>query len=107
SALEVTEAHLERIEKLNPELLAFLSVSKDGAHAAARQIDLSIRAGKNPGPLAGVPYGCKDLIFTRELPTTAGSRVLASSTPEHDATVVTRITEAGGILLGKTSLPEF
>ena len=103
SSVEVTRALLERIERLDDRLRAFITVDAEGALAAARVAD------KRPsgGSLHGVPIALKDNIQTRGLRTTAGSRVLAQHVPERDAPVVTSLTDAGAIVLGKTNLHEF
>jgi aspartyl-tRNA(Asn)/glutamyl-tRNA(Gln) amidotransferase subunit A len=103
SAVEVAQAHLERIEAVDPAVHAFLHVDAEGALAQARRVD----AGEVSGPLAGVPLACKDVIVTRGVPTTAGSRILAGWRPPYDATIVERMHEAGIVVLGKTNMDEF
>jgi aspartyl-tRNA(Asn)/glutamyl-tRNA(Gln) amidotransferase subunit A len=100
---EVTSVLLERIERYDPYLRAFITVDAEQALAAARLADRSDRAG----PLHGVPIAIKDNIATRGLRTTAGSRVLADWIPERDAPVVRDLRAAGAIVLGKTNLHEF
>ena len=104
---ELTALHLEQIEALNPALNAFLVVDADGAMAAARDIDARRAAGEEMGPLAGVPIAVKDNFCTRDLPTTCGSRMLEGWVPPYDATIITRLREAGLIILGKTNMDEF
>lgn len=107
SALELTEACLARIEESNPELNAFLTVTADEARAAARKADEELRAGRDRGPLHGIPVAHKDLFCTTGVKTTSGSKVFADYVPGFDATVVARLREAGTVLLGKTNLHEF
>jgi len=107
SSEEATRAYLGRVEGYDGELHAFLHVDADGALAAARDTDRR-RAGGEPLPaLAGVPVAVKDLLCTKGLPTTCGSRILSGWRPPYDATVVTRLRKAGMPILGKTNLDEF
>jgi aspartyl-tRNA(Asn)/glutamyl-tRNA(Gln) amidotransferase subunit A len=103
SAVEVAQAHLDRIEAVDGKVHAFLHVDHDGALAQARRVD----AGDVTSPLAGVPLALKDVIVTRGVPTTAGSRMLAGWIPPYDAHVVERMREAGVVVLGKTNMDEF
>src|SRR3954465_3434906 len=103
SAVEVTQAHLDRITAVDDGVPAFLHVDTDGALAQARRVD----AGEITGPLAGVPLACKDVIVTRDIPTTAGSRILDGWGPPYDATIVERLRAAGVVVLGKTNMDEF
>ena len=107
SALEVTDAHLARIEAVDPAVHAFLHVDVEGAREAARRVDARRTAGEQLGPLAGVPLALKDIIATEGVPTTCGSRILQGWRPPYDATVVTRLREAGVVVLGKTNMDEF
>ncbi|HET9773019.1 MAG TPA: amidase, partial [Acidimicrobiia bacterium] len=107
SAVEVTDAHLERIEALDGEIRAFLCVGADTARAAAAEVDTARGRGEELGPLAGVPVAVKDMFCTRELPTTAGSRILEGWRPPYDSTVVARLRAAGAVVIGKTNLDEF
>src|SRR3954451_6218027 len=102
SAVEVAQAHLDRIAKVDGQVHAFLHVDRDGALEQARRVD----AGEVTGPLAGVPVAVKDVIVTRGLPTTAGSRILAGWRPPYDATIVERMRAAGLVILGKTNMDE-
>jgi len=103
SAVEVAQAHLDRIAEVDGKLNAFLHVDADGALAQARRVD----AGEVSGPLAGVPLALKDVIVTKGLPTTAGSRILEGWRPPYDAHIVERMREAGIVVLGKTNMDEF
>ncbi len=107
SAVEVTQAHLDRIEAVDTDVHAFLHVDAPGALAAARALDARRSAGEPLGPLAGVPIAVKDVVTTRGLPTTAGSRILQGWVPPYDATLVTRLRAAGLVVLGKTNMDEF
>jgi aspartyl-tRNA(Asn)/glutamyl-tRNA(Gln) amidotransferase subunit A len=107
SAAEVTRAHLDRIGERDGALHAFLHVDADGALAAADRVDRDRAAGRPLGPLAGVPLALKDVFVQRGVPTTAGSRILEGWRPPYDATVVTRLREAGVVILGKTNMDEF
>src|SRR4051795_6761073 len=107
SALEVTEAHLDRIAATDQVVHAFLHVDHDGARAAARAVDERGRAGQPLGPLAGVPLALKDVIVTEGIPTTCASRILEGWVPPYDATVTRKLREAGIVILGKTNMDEF
>ncbi|MGB6453721.1 MAG: Asp-tRNA(Asn)/Glu-tRNA(Gln) amidotransferase subunit GatA [Streptosporangiaceae bacterium] len=107
SAVEVTQAHLDRIVTVEPELHAFLHVAGIGALAAAEEIDRKRAAGGQLGPLAGVPLALKDVLTTADMPTTCGSRILEGWQPPYDATVTRRLRDAGVIILGKTNMDEF
>ncbi|MDX6199896.1 MAG: aspartyl-tRNA(Asn)/glutamyl-tRNA(Gln) amidotransferase subunit [Actinomycetota bacterium] len=103
SAVEVAQAHLDRIAKVDGQLHAFLHVDAEGALATARKVD----SGELTGPLAGVPLALKDVIVQQGVPTTVGSRILEGWRPPYDATVVTRLKDAGVVILGKTNMDEF
>ncbi len=107
SAVEVTRAHLDRIAATDERVHAFLHVDTDGALAAAEQVDAARAAGQPLGPLAGVPVAVKDILTTKGMPTTCGSKILEGWHPPYDATIVTRMREAGMVILGKTNLDEF
>jgi aspartyl-tRNA(Asn)/glutamyl-tRNA(Gln) amidotransferase subunit A len=103
SAVEVAQAHLDRIAKVDGQVHAFLHVDTDGALETARKVD----AGDITGPLAGVPLALKDVIVQKDIPTTVGSRILEGWRPPYDATIVTRLKAAGVVILGKTNMDEF
>lgn len=107
SATEVVEAHLERINKVNPDINAMVTVARDEALLAAKEADKAISRGDKIGPLHGVPFTVKDSIDTADVLTQRGSPIFQGRIPTDDATAVARMKQAGGILLGKTNLPEF
>jgi aspartyl-tRNA(Asn)/glutamyl-tRNA(Gln) amidotransferase subunit A len=107
SPVELTQAYLDRIAALNERLGAFITVMRDQALAQARGAERSIRAGRYLGPLHGIPVAVKDIIHTRGVLTSAGSKVLADHVPDEDSTIVRRLNGAGAILLGKLNLSEF
>jgi len=107
SAEEIAREALKFAEAENAKTNAYLTFSPDRALAAARAVDQKIAAGEDPGALAGVPIAIKDVILTRGLRTTCGSRMLESYIPPYDATAVIRIEQAGGVILGKTNCDEF
>ncbi len=107
SSLELANDALARIERLNPQLNAFITVTAELARKQARTADREIRAGKHRGLLHGVPVTIKDNYATRGIRTTAGSKILRDYVPDRDAAVVARLREAGAVFLGKTNLNEF
>ena len=107
SAVEVAQAHLDRIAAVDGAVHAFLHVDTEGALASAAAVDAKVKAGEKLSVLAGVPLGLKDILATNGLPTTCGSRVLDGWIPPYDATVVTKLREAGVVILGKTNMDEF
>jgi len=107
SPVELTRSVLERIERLNPTLNAFCTVTADAALAAARAAEQAVMRGERLGPLHGLPFSVKDLALTKGVPTKFGSHIFASRIGEVDAPYVRRLHEAGGIMVGKTTTPEF
>jgi aspartyl-tRNA(Asn)/glutamyl-tRNA(Gln) amidotransferase subunit A len=107
SAREVAQAHLDRIDAVDPQVHAFLQVDTEGALAAADAVDRARSAGEALSPLAGVPLAMKDIVVTKALETTAGSRILKGWHPPYDATITKRIKDAGIVMLGKTNMDEF
>jgi aspartyl-tRNA(Asn)/glutamyl-tRNA(Gln) amidotransferase subunit A len=107
SSEEFTRQALTHAEAENRKTNAYLTLSPDRALAAARAVDKKIAAGEELGALAGVPIAVKDVILTRGLRTTCGSKLLATYVPPYDATAVVRLEQAGGVILGKTNCDEF
>jgi aspartyl-tRNA(Asn)/glutamyl-tRNA(Gln) amidotransferase subunit A len=107
SAEELTREALEFAERENPKTNAYLTFSSVRAMAAAEAVDKKIAAGEDPGVLAGVPVAVKDVIVTKGLRTTCGSKMLEHYIPPYDATAVERLEKAGGIIIGKTNCDEF
>jgi aspartyl-tRNA(Asn)/glutamyl-tRNA(Gln) amidotransferase subunit A len=107
SSLDLVTWHLQRIEKLDSRLHAFITLTPERALEAARQADAEIGADRYRGPLHGIPIAHKDLIHTHGVRTTAHSKLLGDWVPLSDATVVQRLKDAGAISLGKTTLHEF
>jgi aspartyl-tRNA(Asn)/glutamyl-tRNA(Gln) amidotransferase subunit A len=106
SAVEVTQAHLDRIAAVDGDVHAFLHLNEKALDAAAA-IDARRKNGDALGALAGVPIAIKDVLCTLGMPSTAGSRILEGWIPPYDATVVARLRDAGLVLLGKTNMDEF
>ena len=106
SAVEVTQAVLDRIARLDGRLKSYVTLTGDQALVEAAQVDAEIARGAIRGPLHGVPVAVKDLCHTNGIPTSAGMTIYKDYRPEHDATVVTRLREAGAVLLGKLKLTE-
>src|SRR5258708_2389187 len=107
SAEERARQALTYVEAENPKTNAYLTMSPERALQAARAVDIKIARGEDPGLLGGVPIAVKDVILTRGLRTTCGSKLLANYIPPYDATAVIRLEQAGGVILGKTNCDEF
>ena len=107
SPVELTQAILARIDAVEPKVHAFITLTREQALSAARTVEREIMAGRYRGALHGIPVAVKDTHYTKGIRTTCASPVLADYTPSFDATVVTRLLNAGAILMGKTNLPEF
>ncbi|WP_327680915.1 Asp-tRNA(Asn)/Glu-tRNA(Gln) amidotransferase subunit GatA [Kitasatospora sp. NBC_00458] len=107
SAVEVAQAHLDRIDAVDKKVNAFLHVDTEGALSAARAVDEKRAKGEELGPLAGVPLALKDVFTTKGVPTTCGSKILEGWIPPYDATLTTRLKDAGVVILGKTNMDEF
>jgi aspartyl-tRNA(Asn)/glutamyl-tRNA(Gln) amidotransferase subunit A len=107
SARELADEYYKRIARRNSELNIYLALSPERAYAQADRIDAAIAAGDALPALAGVPLAVKDVISTRGIPTTCGSRILEGYKPPYDATAVTRLEQAGAVILGKTNCDEF
>jgi aspartyl-tRNA(Asn)/glutamyl-tRNA(Gln) amidotransferase subunit A len=107
SSAELTAACLKRIEAYNPRLNAFITVTRPQAIAAAEQADREIQAGRYRGPLHGIPFAAKDNIDTAAIRTTGGSALFEDRVPSEDAPAISRLKQAGAVLIGKTNLQEF
>jgi aspartyl-tRNA(Asn)/glutamyl-tRNA(Gln) amidotransferase subunit A len=107
SARELAAEHFKRIAARNPELNAFLALSEERAYRQAERVDALVAQGKPLPPLAGVPVAVKDVLSTRGIRTTCGSKILEHYVPPYDATAVERLEAAGAVLLGKTNCDEF
>ena len=107
SPVELTRAFLDRIERLDGKLKAYITVTGEGAMAEARHAEAEILRGDYKGPLHGIPIALKDLYDTKGVRTTASSQVTADRVPDQDATTTARLKAAGAILLGKLSMHEF
>ncbi len=104
---EVTAAHLDRIEQVDSRVHAFLFVDREMSLGRAREVDHEIQQGRIASPLAGVPIALKDLLATKGVPTTCGSKILEGWLPPYSATIVERLESAGVVSLGKTNMDEF
>jgi len=107
SAQEATEACLERIEAVEGQVNSFVTVTADHARAQAAQADERLTNGEAPSPLTGIPIAIKDVMCTRGLPTTCGSKMLENFMPPYDATTVQRCSQALLPMVGKTNMDEF
>jgi aspartyl-tRNA(Asn)/glutamyl-tRNA(Gln) amidotransferase subunit A len=107
SARELAGEFYKRIEARNPELNAYLTLSRERAYAQTERVDAMVAAGKPLPPLAGVPIAIKDVISTLGIKTTCGSKILEKYVPPYDATAVERLEKAGAVILGKTNCDEF
>ncbi|MBJ7598584.1 MAG: Asp-tRNA(Asn)/Glu-tRNA(Gln) amidotransferase GatCAB subunit A [Candidatus Dormibacteraeota bacterium] len=107
SSAELLEATLERLEETEPAVHAYVTLMEETARGRAAAADEELREGRWRGPLHGIPVGVKDLCYTKGVRTEAGSRVLEGFVPDHDATVVLRLKEAGAVIVGKTVTHEF
>ncbi|MFM9098984.1 MAG: Asp-tRNA(Asn)/Glu-tRNA(Gln) amidotransferase subunit GatA [Actinomycetota bacterium] len=107
TSVELTKAHLARIDEVDSKVKAFLHVDKEGALKQAENVDARRKAGEKLSPLAGVPLALKDVMVQKGIPTTCGSKMLEGWRPPYDSTVVARLKSAGIIILGKTNMDEF
>ena len=107
SARELAADYFKRIAARNGELNAYLTLSEERAYRQADRVDLMVAQGKPLPPMAGVPIAVKDVISTRGIRTTCGSKILSNYIPPYDATAVTRLEAAGAVILGKTNCDEF
>jgi amidase len=107
SAVEVMEAHLAQIDRINPIVNAIVTLLPEPAMSQAKAADEAMATGKKPGALHGLPVAHKDLVFTRGIRTTLGSPIFKDFVPQEDALIVQRLKKAGAITIGKTNTPEF
>ncbi len=106
SSVELTGDSLQRISRDNPKLNAFITVTEESARARAAALDAELARGVDRGPLHGIPIAHKDLVETKRVRTTAGSRIFADFIPDRDAAIVTKLEAAGAVMVGKTGLHE-
>ncbi|HEY3741115.1 MAG TPA: amidase [Bryobacteraceae bacterium] len=106
SSLELTRTCLQRIEKFNPAFNAFITVTREAAEKRASEMDAELTHGIDRGPMHGIPIAYKDLVFTKSVRTTAGSKLYADFVPDHDARIVEQFDAAGAVSVGKTGLHE-
>jgi len=107
SSVELTQAHLDRIAAVDGDVKAFLHVDQEGALAQAAAVDANRASGKEMSSLAGIPLALKDVLAQKGIPTTAGSKILEGWKPPYDSTVVSKLKDAGVVILGKTNMDEF
>jgi aspartyl-tRNA(Asn)/glutamyl-tRNA(Gln) amidotransferase subunit A len=107
SCLEVVDAIIEKIEKLNPTFNSFITVLDECARKQAKQADSLLKEGKYLGPLHGIPISLKDLIYIKGVKSTSGSKILADFVPDYDSTITRRLREAGAVIVGTNNLHEF
>jgi len=107
TSVELTEAVLRRAAVTEAQLHAYLTLDQTGARRAASDADADFAAGRDRGPLQGIPLALKDNLCTRGMETTAGSKILAGYVPPYDATIVTKLRDGGAVILGKANLDEF
>jgi aspartyl-tRNA(Asn)/glutamyl-tRNA(Gln) amidotransferase subunit A len=107
SSKDIVEAHIKRIEEIEPNINAFITLNKEEALKAADAVDKKLRNNENVGVLAGVPIGIKDNIVTKGMRTTCASKMLENFIPPYDATVIEKIKKSDGIIIGKTNMDEF
>ena len=107
SSVELTKAHLDRIAEVDGQVKAFLNVDAEGALAQAKDVDARRKSGEKLSPIAGVPLALKDVLAQRGVPTTAGSKILENWKPPYDSTVVSKLKDAGVVIMGKTNMDEF
>src|ERR1051325_702661 len=107
SSEELTRAYLKRIERLDPQIKSYVTVSEEVALEGAHEADRRIQLSEGLTPLTGIPYSAKDSISTRGVPTTCSSKILESYKPFYDSTAINKLKFSGTVLLGKTNMDEF
>jgi aspartyl-tRNA(Asn)/glutamyl-tRNA(Gln) amidotransferase subunit A len=107
TSVELTQAHLDRIATVDGQVKAFLHVDSEGALAQAADVDARRKSGEKLSPIAGIPLALKDVLAQKGVPTTAGSKILQGWRPPYDSTVVTKLKDAGVVIMGKTNMDEF
>jgi aspartyl-tRNA(Asn)/glutamyl-tRNA(Gln) amidotransferase subunit A len=107
TSVELTQAHLDRISAVDGQVKAFLHVDTEGALAQAKDVDARRKSGEKLYPIAGVPLALKDVLAQKGVPTTAGSKILQGWRPPYDSTVVSKLKDAGVVIMGKTNMDEF
>ncbi|CAN2208846.1 GatA Asp-tRNAAsn/Glu-tRNAGln amidotransferase A subunit and related amidases [Candidatus Nanopelagicaceae bacterium] len=107
TSVELTQAHLDRIAAVDGQVKAFLHVDSEGALAQAKDVDARRAKGEKLSPIAGVPLALKDVLAQKGVPTTAGSKILQGWRPPYDSTVVSKLKDAGVVIMGKTNMDEF
>ncbi|MFM2214981.1 MAG: hypothetical protein RJA88_350 [Actinomycetota bacterium] len=107
TSVELTQAHLDRVAAVDGQVKAFLHVDSEGALAQAKDVDARRAKGEKLSPIAGVPLALKDVLAQKGVPTTAGSKILQGWRPPYDSTVVSKLKDAGVVIMGKTNMDEF
>ena len=107
TSVELTQAHLDRVAEVDGQVKAFLHVDSEGALAQAKDVDARRAKGEKLSPIAGIPLALKDVLAQRGVPTTAGSKILENWKPPYDSTVVSKLKDAGVVIMGKTNMDEF
>jgi aspartyl-tRNA(Asn)/glutamyl-tRNA(Gln) amidotransferase subunit A len=107
TSVELTQAHLDRIAAVDGQVKAFLHVDSEGALAQAKEVDVRRAKGEKLSPIAGIPLALKDVLAQKGVPTTAGSKILQGWRPPYDSTVVSKLKDAGVVIMGKTNMDEF
>ena len=107
TSVELTQAHLDRIAAVDGQVKAFLHVDSQGALAQAKEVDARRAKGEKLSPIAGIPLALKDVLAQKGVPTTAGSKILQGWLPPYDSTVVSKLKDAGVVIMGKTNMDEF
>jgi aspartyl-tRNA(Asn)/glutamyl-tRNA(Gln) amidotransferase subunit A len=107
TSVELTQAHLDRVAEVDGQVKAFLHVDTEGALAQAKDVDARRAKGEKLSPIAGIPLALKDVLAQKGVPTTAGSKILQGWRPPYDSTVVSKLKDAGVVIMGKTNMDEF